>query len=703
MTDAPIVLDPGRVKRALWRQWPVIALCAAIGAVLALALAAGTHARYHATVMILLDEERSELLQLVSALPNAVINDAAVQSEMEIIRSRVLALSVVDRLNLDEDETFLNPPVDALDRIVAAVRRLARPVLDLVTGAPPPVEETAETAAMDPAQAARERAATILLSRIVVERVERSLVMRVTVIGHDPQETALIARTYGEAYTGFQLASTTEVAINAGTWIGQRLDLLEQKMIEAASAVQRFRVENGLVQVRGNLLSEQQQSEMATALVEAATEAAALRAQLDSYEALRAASAAEMASVAAQLGEDDALAPLVQLRSEYAATRRNLAAVLAQGGEEHPQVAWLRSEMTALENDIAVELEGAVAAVRTRYEIARSREAALREELSVLSASREGSAEVLGRLAQLEAIAATYAEVYADYLLRFETTAQQQGFPIASVQVISDAEVPQDPSSPRRLRMLATGMFLGGLIGIMIAALREMRDLPLRTAAEVTAVTGLPCAGLVPRGVRAGREGPVERVAARTAERLRIDIDRAPPDDGSGRIVGLAAVAGGGDIDAVVGALVRALAARAGRVLVVDAGGMRGGLPRDITRAATADLWSLGDLRARLYGPAGHATEAGALADLRADWPYVVVVLPPLTRAMVAEEMAWMLDSAILSIPWGEVAPSLVTGALADHRAFAGLVAACVLDGADLRGALRFLDPETYEARVMHA
>jgi succinoglycan biosynthesis transport protein ExoP len=271
------------------------------------------------------------------------------------------------------------------------------------------------------------------------------------------------------------------------------------------------------------------------------------------------------------------------------------------------------------------------------------------------------------------------------------------------VQVISDAEVPRDPSSPRRLRMLATGMFLGGLIGLMIAALREMRDMPLRAAGDVMMATGLACAGLVPTGVRAGHDGPAERVAQRTADRLRINIDRALPDVATGRIVGVAAVAAGGDTDSVVAVLIRALVARAGRVLVVDAGGMRGGLPRDISRAATADLWTLADLRARLYGPAGRRTDVGALAELRADWPYVIVVMPPLTRAMVAEEMAWMLDAALLTIPWGQVTPALVTGALLDHRAFAERVVSTVLYGADLRSAMRFLDPNSYEAGVMHA
>lgn len=703
-TAAPrdeVSLDPARVVRALKRQWFVIMLAATIGGFIAILMAVGTIPRYQATVTILLDEERSELLQQVSALPNAVNTDAAIQSEMEIIRSRAMALAVVDVLGLDENEEFLNPPTDDTTRAVEAVKGLVRPLIDMLSGpAIPP--ESRVAVVQDPAQIAREAAASLLLSRILVERVERSFVMRVTYTDFDPQNAAIIARAYGQAYMGFQLASTNEVATNASRWIAERLDLLERKNIEAASAVQRFRVENNLQQVRGNLLTEQQQSEIASALVQAATQTATLRAQLESYEGLLDASAAEIAAVAGMQGEDDVASPLVRLRADYADTRLNLSAVVARGGDDHPQAARLRAAMAVLESEIAIELEGTVAAVRSRYNVAQSREASLRDELAAMTDTSPGNETVMGRLAQLEAIAATYATVYADYLLRFETTTQQQGFPIASVQIISGAEVPQDPSSPRTLRMLAAGLFLGGLIGLMLAAMREMRTSPLATARDVTEQCGLPCVGLAPRGARHGRTGRTEQVMMRTVDRIRQEIDRKAPLAG-GRIIGLAPVDAGSDMAGLVPALGRALAAHAGRLMLVDGGGMPKTVPGAFGGMANVEIWSFAELRAALYGGGALQPGAPALAELRESWPYTLIVMPPLTETIVADKMTWLLDATVLSIAWGKVTPEFVTDAMRHHRDFRANLATTVLDGADLRQARRLLDPEAYEARLIHA
>jgi len=696
-----VTLDPGRMVRALRRQWLVILVTAVIGATVALLLALGTVSRYQAMVTILLDEERSELLQQVSALPNAVVTDAAIQSEMEIIRSRALALAVVDALSLDEDPQFLNPPTDGTARFMGTIRGAVQPVLDLLSPPAQP-EPGAEVSDQDPAAVAREEAASLLLRQIAVERIERSFVMRVTYTGYDPQLAARIARTYGEAYMRFQLSSTTEVAINAGRWIRERLDLIERSHIEAASAVQRFRLENNLLEARGNLLTEQQQSELATALVTAATETAALRAQLQSYEGLLSASAGEMAAVAAMNAEDDTSDPLIQLRREYAETRRNLSRVVVQAGEDHPQATSLRAALEGLEAEIALALEGTVAAIRTRYNIAQSRETSLREEIAGFTEARRGNETVLGRLAQLEAISQTYATVYADYLLRFETTTQQQGFPIASVQILSDAEVPRDPSSPRRLRMLATGLFLGGLIGLMIAAVREMRTRPLRTSSEVISQCGLPCVGLMPRNASAAGRSTADRVAMRTAKRIRQEIERKSPLT-KGRFVGLAPVDEGGDMGSVIALLCQSLMPRTGRVKIVDAGGLSAVAKGKLQDIDNIEISTFAALAAALFGDKGSAQANIALSEWREEWPLTLIVMPPLTRAVIADPMTSILDATVLTIAWGTVSPGLVIEAMQDHRDFRAALATTVLDGAHLRQARRFMDPKEYEARLINA
>ena len=693
-TREMISLDPARAFRALRRQWALIGVVALIGGGIALLNGIGTVPRYEATVTILLDQDRSEMLHQVSALPNAVVTDAVIQSEMEIIRSRSLALAVVDRLALHEDPAFLDPPMDASQRFEGALRELAQPLLGSNPVQPDP------QLVGDPERLAREAAASILLSQVVVERIDRSFVMRVTLTGFDAEQTASIARAYGEEYTRFQLAGTTELAINAAEWIRERLDVMERRNIEAASAVQQFRIEHNMVQARGDLLTEQQQSEIATVLVGAATETAALGAELESYEELLNASPSEMVAVASVQTDGDTDSPMIALRRQFIETQRNLMRVTAQAGEDHSQAVRLRSEMDALASDIELALQGKVASLRTRYNIARSREASLRQELASITQTGHGN-EVVGQLAQLEAIAETYALVYTDYLRRHETTMQQQGFPIASVQILSDAEVPREPSSPRKLRMLAAGTFMGGLFGLLLASFREMRTSPLRTAGEVGAQCGLPCAGFIPsKGIVGGktREG---RVAERTAARVIQEINRKAPK-AQGRIVGLAAVDDTGDVLRVTAELCQAMVSRSGRVKLVDAGGLNESEKRALSGIENVELASFEDLQKFLHKKNAPCTASERLSEWREQWPYTLMVMPPLTHTVIHDQLSSILDATVLTIAWNKVTPKLVIDAIQDHRVFRDSLAATVLDSANLRAARRYLNPDEYEARLIH-
>jgi Mrp family chromosome partitioning ATPase len=188
-------------------------------------------------------------------------------------------------------------------------------------------------------------------------------------------------------------------------------------------------------------------------------------------------------------------------------------------------------------------------------------------------------------------------------------------------------------------------------------------------------------------------------VAERTAERVLQEIDRRGPEAG-GPIVGLAPVEPGSDVGGVVAALARAMVARGGPVLAVDAGGLRGTAERALRQAGNVEVWTYSDLRASL-GQRGNGVPA--LEELREAWAYVLILMPPLTQTVAPDQMSWMVDATVLTLPWGRVAPELVTAALSDQPAFAGALVTTVLDGADLRRARRMLDPGGYEARVLHA
>lgn len=709
-------LDVGSILRAARRQAPWVIAFATAGIVIAVLMILGTVPRYTAVETVLLDEERAELLNEVSPLPNAVRSDTAVQSEIEIIKSRALAFQVVDLLNLDEDADFMSPPVGATQQVLGVISLLTDPLARLLTPEPP-ARSTAGADGNSPENALtapafnlevtdRTRAAQILRNRLTVSRSGRSLVMEIGFTDFEPTRAALIARGYGSAYESFQLVTTNDVAAKAEDWLRERLDELEQKSMDAVAAVQEFRIANDLVQVRGNLLTEQQQSELASELMNASANAAEAEAQLGSLVSLLARS---------RNGEEVISVPLVEgllggnsevVRRDYLDARLRYRRLVSQFGADHPQAQQLNGSLELLKEAIQIELEQATEAARVAYSVSRSREQSLRTDLEAITGTSGANVALRGRLQQLEAISETYALVYRDYLARLEVTMQQQGFPIASVKIISPAEVPKNASSPQKKAFLFAGMLLGGLLGVLIATGRELLPKPVRTASTLRQEVGVNCAGLLP-GVKSLGDAGAQEVRLRALERLAQACEANLQQSGGGVMIAIAPLLPGlEDHDRLPAALAAHLSGDgARRVLLIHENMAQRVSPADqLNGVETVNLQTVLKKWSAEKGVDAASIDFNVLAEeLRDEFSFVVLALRPISQADRSDPHAWAYDTTILRVPWGQVLPDFVTDVLMDHPNFRHCLVTTVLEDAELKKARRYISPGSYEELEINA
>ncbi|KIC48259.1 hypothetical protein RA29_16420 [Tateyamaria sp. ANG-S1] len=668
----------------------------------------GTLPRYTAVETVLLDEERGELLNQVSPLPNAVRSNTAVQSEIEIIRSRVLALKVIDLLELDQDEDFLSPPVGTTERVLGLVSKVTSAVADLLTPEPPTrsnsvsVDEgTAEEGGLDfnLEVTDRDRAVRILRDRLSVSRAGRSLVIQIGFSDFEPRRAAMIARGYGIAYENFQLSTSTEIAAEAEEWLRDRLDVLEQQSVDAAAAVQEFRASNDLVQVRGDLLTEQQQSELASALVTASASAAEAQAQLESMESLLARSkqGEEIVTVPGLNGQ---LEPSSEaLRRDYLDARLRYGRLVSQFGSEHPQAQDINERMQLLRDALKVQLEQATEAARVTYNIARSREQSLRTDLELATGGSQSALALRGQLQQLEAIAETHARVYSDYLQRLEVTMQQQGFPIASIKVISPAEIPRDASSPRKKMMLAAGVLLGGLIGVLIGTVREITPKPARTVSGLRKDAGLRCAGLLP-GRRSRKDTSASSARKRTLERLAQACDSTVIKN-KGRLVAIAPLLPELENPSATPIALATRLSRCGQRRVLLLFEDEAQVPQAPLMETDLEIMSLGELASSVNVADRDFTQiAGRLSE---KFDVILLALRPISDAYQSDPHAWAYGTTVLRIPWGKVSPDFITDALADHPRFRDALSTTVLEDAELAVARRYVSSGSYEELEINA
>ncbi|RUV80045.1 chain-length determining protein, partial [Mesorhizobium sp. M1A.F.Ca.IN.020.32.1.1] len=140
---------------------------------------------YTSMTQILLDENLSKFAEEEPTPVNSQMLDTQIASAVEILKSGELALRVVDKLNLSENDTIINPPRSP----VAYVKDWVRTATGLFSSAPAVSEEAIR-------KNRRLAAAASIQQALTVERVSRSSVVALSYKSNDRLLAATVVRGY---------------------------------------------------------------------------------------------------------------------------------------------------------------------------------------------------------------------------------------------------------------------------------------------------------------------------------------------------------------------------------------------------------------------------------------------------------------------------------------------------------------------------
>src|SRR5208282_2034510 len=126
-----------------------------------------------------------------------------------------------------------------------------------------------------------------LKHRVVVTRAERTYVVDVTVTANDPAKAARIANAIAQAYLAEQIEVRSDAARQASQSLSGRLKELQSRAREAEERVEAFKASNDTVNANGELVNEQQLSNLTNQLGAAHARTAEAKARLDQIESVQ--------------------------------------------------------------------------------------------------------------------------------------------------------------------------------------------------------------------------------------------------------------------------------------------------------------------------------------------------------------------------------------------------------------------------------
>jgi succinoglycan biosynthesis transport protein ExoP len=717
---APIDFD--QLVGAARRQGRVVAVAAGAAALLGLAYILTAAPQYTATTDILIDSQKDQNA-LTASIAELTFDTGAIDSQVEVLKSEKIALSVIATMDLTRDPEFMG----SRGTIVGQALGFVRSAFDFsgwfMKRERSPAEEDAEL---------KRAAMARLHANLDVRRVARTYVLAVEYTSPERGKAAAIANAFADAYLTDQLDAKFEATRRAASWLQTRIAELKQQSLDSDRAIQKFKADNGIVVTGGDrpgLISDQQLSQLNEQMVLARADTAKAEARYEQIQELL-----KSGRVGASVPDSLANPVITDLREKFLNASKMEAQLESKLGSGHLQVVNLKREMDEFQRLIYEELQRIAESYRSDAEVARQKEQSLNVAMSGLVGASAETNQTLVQLRELEREAETDRNLYQTFMQRYQEALQQQSFPVSEARVITAATPPALASYPKRGAILGLCLVFGAMVGAALGALREYRDRVFRVAAHVRDELGLDFLGMLqavdavgvvkspsqasldPRRVHpsnALQRYAIDHPLSAFAETLRgvkVATDLALGDRRP-KILGVISVLPDEGKSTVAKNLASLLAHLGARTLLIDGDLRNPGLTRSMARHAEAGILevvrgerALGELLliepdsglrilpAVVKKRVQHSSEILASTGMRAllaeagqMFDYIVVDLPPLGPVIDVRAAASLFDAFLLVAEWGRTPRVMVQNLLTSDASLFEKCIGCVYNKVNLK------------------
>jgi succinoglycan biosynthesis transport protein ExoP len=469
------------------RQYPIMALILACCLALSLVYLLTTPKLYTAHAMFLIDTTKMQILQqqqqVIGELP---LDTAQVETQIEVLRSDGIGLSVVKDLKLTEDPEFVGSSSGFLGAFLGLISS--------------PFSSGASNSGGTRSQESLARQALgVFKARREVSRVARTYVLDISYTSLSRNRAAEVANAIADAYLTDQLDAKFQASRRASKWLQDRIGELREQAMTADRAVLEFKEQKNIFDVGsrngsdGPLLADQRVTDLNTEIIKGRADTAEAKARLDRIQDIMKEDVPD-AAVADSLNNS----VINQLRTQYLEYNRRYNVYAARYGPSHLAVVALQTQMDQLRRSMADELGRIAESYKSNYEIAKLREESLEKSLAQqISGAQLSNRERLG-LDELESRAKAYHTIHDSFLQRYMEVTQQQSLPITEARVITAAVPPGAASSPRTDRILLMAGAIGLLLSFGAASVRESLDRVFRTTKQVEQILKINCLAVLP-------------------------------------------------------------------------------------------------------------------------------------------------------------------------------------------------------------
>jgi capsular exopolysaccharide synthesis family protein len=659
-------------------------------------MASVTPPRFTATSALTLNVGKVQVVdrEVVSRLP---LESSTLRSEIDVIRSRSLNEEVVVKLGLESDPAVALEAHAWLSPWPYATRgmrdKLRRHFPEIIGEDP---ANTSDTVLIP----SRAQLTDWLIGNLNVTNDGRSLTIVVSFTSESAERAARIANAVAQTYLDDQVLAKNRTTMAASDWLGGAVGKIRQQLEASEAAVDDFRRESGLLQVKGDTIPGQRLADLNSQLSNARAERTRAELRLQT---------------ARQSGPEtlpDVLAsPMIQmLRKDL--TQINTAIAENQKYSTFYKLSALDAQATVVRKQMSQEMNRILAGLTSEVQIARKKEAELTQSFQEMQGQLGDAAHSGVRLMQLQREADANRSIYETFLARYKQAMEQETLAVPDARLISRAEPPEDPAYPSKLRYMVLGTIGGLAVGGALALAREAFDRRIRQASQVETATGVPVFGFLPKVSRWTSLQPQDHPVTDPQSGFCVALARihaalrAPRSSGLKQVILVTSAQPGEGKTTFCASLARSLSKSRLRVLVIDADPYRSQLATVFGAPSCPPFGPIASQHIRLGDVVQTDAKSGAhfipapnegdfklllhsggfatlLKEAREAYDIVIIDTPPVMTNADAALVGKFADSCLLLVRWARTSWDQMTAAVRFLRLCGVQVDGVVMVGVD--------------------
>lgn len=472
-------IDLARIGAALFRSRYIVLGVMVTAITLAIVLTLLARPRYTAQATVQIDQQTAKVLESEDSESSAQVADADrfLQTQLDILKSRSLAVRVMDSLSLARNDYFIT--------------RMGEK----------PATETVGT--LDLRNTRREQILRLIQTNMGTQLPRNSRIAQISFVSPDATLAANVANSFAENFITANLQRRYDTSAYARGFlekrladVRQRLQDSERAMIDYAKAAQLIDASNGVVNPSGGDSGQAgPRSLTVTQLVQtsgALTQARNARLAAEGrWNQARRTPLMSLPEVLANPAIQQLSQQRAQLVASYQEERQRRKA-------EYPTMVQAAAQIAELDSQIRSLATSILNSLRDNYQTLLAQEDALTGDVGSLKGATLTEQSRSIRYNILRRDVDTNRALYDGLLQRYKDVSAQAGIATNNISIIDRADPPLKPTSPRPLLNLVLGLMLGTIAAIALVFLREKFDDKIRAAEDVRAKLGQPLLATVP-------------------------------------------------------------------------------------------------------------------------------------------------------------------------------------------------------------